>query len=281
MSSNSLLRRRRLVLFLVLCVAALAVLTAQLRTPDQRRIGWAGLAVEVALAPVTAAASHVGSALAGAWSALHEIGTLRTENARLAAEVAALRQENAGLQPAAQENDRLRALLGFKQQQPFQTVAARVIGRDPSVWFSTVLVDRGTRAGVRRNDAAVTADGLVGHVIEAGPGWSRVLLLLDPRSAVGVVVARSREAGVAEGQSQADLAHPVSRSGRRRPARGPDRDVRIGGDLSEEPCRRHRDGGEPLGAADMFQEAVVRPSADLDHLEELLIIVRDERPAAQ
>jgi len=279
-SSNSLLRRRRLVLFLVLCVAALAVLTAQLRTPDQRRIGWAGLAVEVALAPVTAAASHVGSGFAGAWSALHEIGTLRTENARLAAEVAALRQENAGLQPAAQENDRLRALLGFKQQQPFQTVAARVIGRDPSVWFSTVLVDRGTRAGVRRNDAAVTADGLVGHVIEAGPGWSRVLLLLDPRSAVGVVVARSREAGVAEGQSQATLR--IQYLARDADVQPGDQIVTSGlGEIYPKNLVVGTVTGVSRSGADMFQEAVVRPSADLDHLEELLIIVRDERPAAQ
>ncbi|HLN12174.1 MAG TPA: rod shape-determining protein MreC, partial [bacterium] len=155
MPSNSLLRRRRVALFLVLCVVALAVLTAQLRAPDQRRLGWAGLAVEIVLAPITDAAAYVGNTLGGAWSALHEIGSLRTENARLAAEVAALRQENAGLQPAAQENDRLRALLGFKQQQPFATVAAAVIGRDPSQWFSSVLVDRGSRAGVRRNDPAV------------------------------------------------------------------------------------------------------------------------------
>ncbi len=280
MPSNSLLRRRRVALFLVLCVVALAVLTAQLRAPDQRRLGWAGLAVEIVLAPITDAAAYVGNTLGGAWSALHEIGSLRTENARLAAEVAALRQENAGLRPAAQENNRLRALLGFKQQQPFATVAAAVIGRDPSQWFSSVLVDRGSRAGVRRNDPAVTADGLVGHVIEVGPGWSRVLLLLDPRSAVGIVVTRSREPGVAEGQGQPALRiRYLARDADVQPG---DQIVTSGlGEIFPKNLVVGTVLGVSRGAGDMFQEAVVRPSADLFHLEELLIIVRGDLPTAQ
>jgi rod shape-determining protein MreC len=265
-------------LLLVLCIVALAVLTVQIRFPDQRRIGWAGLAAETALAPVTAAATQAGSTLAGAWLALHEIGTLRSENARLAAEVAALRQENAALRPAAQENQRLRAMLAFKQQQPLATVAARVIGRDPSVWFSSVLVDRGSRAGVRRNDAAITADGLVGHVIEVGPEWSRVLLLLDPRSAVGVVVTRSRESGVAEGQAQPVLrVRYLARAADVKPG---DQVVTSGlGEIYP----KNLVVGTVLDVASgaMFEEADVRPGADLAHLEELLIIIRGDVLSAQ
>jgi len=278
--TTPLVRRGRLVLFVVLCVVALAVLTGQIRTPDQRRIGWAGLAVEVALAPLTAGATQVGSTLAGAWTALHEIGSLRSENARLAAEVAALRQENAAMRPAAQENERLRALLGFKDQQLRQTVAARVIGRDPSVWFSTVLVDRGTRAGVRRNDAAVTADGVVGHVIETGPAWARVLLLLDPRSAVGVVVERSREPGVAEGGGQAALRiRYLARDADVRPG---DQIVTSGlGEIYPKNLVVGTVLGVTGGVGGMFQEADVHPSADLAHLEELLIVIRGEPSPAQ
>ena len=266
-------RRRRLILFLLLSVLALGVLTQQLRTADRRGIGWIGTAAEAGLAPLVAGLSRVSDAVAQSWSFLHEIGTLRSENARLADEAARLREENARLRPAAQENARLRALLAFKEQQPFRTVAARVIGRDPSHWFSTILVDRGASEGVVRNDPVVTSDGLVGHVIETAGSWARVLLVLDPRSAVGVLADRSREAGVAEGQGRSVLrVKYLSR----------DADIQPGDQVVTSGLGQIYPRGLPVGAVvgvsrtggDLFQEATLRPAADLDHLEDLLIIIR-------
>src|SRR5579875_2291037 len=263
-----LLRHRRLIVFLTLGIVALAVLTAQVRTPERRRIGWAGAAVQLAVAPAAAVLSRLSGTVAGAWSLLTEIGSLRTENARLRAEIGRLREENARLRPAEQENARLRALLGFKEQQPYQTVAARVIGRDPSDWFSTVLVDRGTFGGVRRNDPVVTSDGLVGHVIESGPTWSRVLLV------------RSREAGVVEGLGQS-LLH-VKYLAR-------DADVRPGDEVVTSGLGQIYPPSLVVGsvvqvaraAGDMFEEATVRPSADLTHLEEVLVIIRGGESVAR
>jgi len=278
--SSTLIRHRRLLVFLTLGVVALAVLTEQVRSPDRRRIGWAGDAVEFVLAPAAMVLSRIGGAVSGAWSVLNEIGTLRTENAHLRAEVGRLREENARLRASEQENARLRTLLGFKEQEPYQTVAVRVVGRDPSDWFSTVLVDRGTLAGIRRNDSAVTSDGLVGHVIEAGLTWSRVLLLPDPRSAVGVLVVRSREAGVVEGQGQPLLR--VKYLAR-------DADVQPGDEVVTSGLGPIYPRSLVVGSVvevshpsgDMFEEAVVRPSADLSHLEELLIIVGDGAQGAR
>ncbi|HXX40144.1 MAG TPA: rod shape-determining protein MreC [bacterium] len=280
MLSSTLIRHRRLLVFLTLGVVALAVLTEQVRSPDRRRIGWAGDAVEFVLAPAAMVLSRIGGAVSGAWSVLNEIGTLRTENAHLRAEVGRLREENARLRASEQENARLRTLLGFKEQEPYQTVAVRVVGRDPSDWFSTVLVDRGTLAGIRRNDSAVTSDGLVGHVIEAGLTWSRVLLLPDPRSAVGVLVVRSREAGVVEGQGQPLLR--VKYLAR-------DADVQPGDEVVTSGLGPIYPRSLVVGSVvevshpsgDMFEEAVVRPSADLSHLEELLIIVGDGAQGAR
>lgn len=273
MLPNYLVRRRRLVLLALLCVLALGVLTRQVQLPDGRAIGWLGTAVEAALAPVAVGLSRMSDTVAHSWSFLREIGTLRAENARLAAELTRLREENARLHPAEQENLRLRALLAFKQQQPFRTVAARVVGRDPSRWFSTLLVDRGAADGVARNDPVVTSDGLVGHVVETAGSWARVLLVLDPRSAAGVLVERSREAGVAEGQGQAVLrVKYLSR----------DAEIQPGDQVVTSGLGQIYPRGLPVGAVigvrrtagDLFQEATLRPAADLNHLEDLLIIIR-------
>ena len=269
-------RRRRFVLFVVLCILSLGVLTDQVRAPDKRRAGWLGIAVEAVLAPVSAGLSRVSDEVGAAWALLTEIGTLRTENTRLRADVARLREENARLQEAAKEAPRLRSLLAFKEQ-PYHTVSARIIGRDPSHWFNTLLVDRGPADGIRRNDPAVTSEGLVGHVIETEGAWARVLLILDPRSAVGVFVGKSRDAGVAEGQGQPVLhVKYLSRDAAIRPG---DKVVTAG--LGEIYPR-----GLPVGTVvgvtrtegDLFQEALVRPDADLGHLEEMLILVSGAPP---
>jgi rod shape-determining protein MreC len=257
----------------ILCVVALGVLTAQVRAPDERRIGWLGTGIEAVLTPAALALSRVSETVTQSWALIQEIGALREENARLREENAALRQENARLRPDAQETARLRALLQFKDQQPYRTLAAHVIGRDPDRWFSTVLVDRGAADGVSHNDPVVTSDGLVGHVIETGGGWSRVLLIQDPRSAVGVIVERSREAGVAEGRGQPLLR--VTYLSR-------DADIRPGDAVATSGLGRIYPRGVSVGtivsvansAGSLFQEATVRPAADLDHLEDVLIILR-------
>ena len=265
------LARRRLLVWSLLCIVALVILTAQMRSPDGRRIGWLGTALEAVLAPPAVALAKVSGAFAGAWGFISEIGTLRTENQRLSAEVARLREENARLRPDAQENTRLRALLGFKQQLPYRSLAARIVGRDPSQWFSTVLVDRGASEGVARNDPVITSDGIVGHVIETAGSWSRVLLVADSRSAVSVVLERSREVGVVLGQGQSDLK--VTYLSR-------DADVKPGDLVLTSGLGPIYPKGLPVGTVvsasrtTMFQEAVVRPTSDLGHLEDVLIVLR-------
>jgi len=264
-------RRRQYLVFVVACLVALGLLTNQMRSPEKRRIGWIGMAIEAAIAPIATGLSRISDVVDREWAFVTEIGRLRTENARLATEVARLREENAQLHEAAQETGRLRSLLAFRAQ-PYHTLAARVIGRDPSHWFNTMLVDRGGADGVRRNDPVVTSEGLVGRVIETSGSWARVLLILDPRSAVGVLVGRSRDAGVVEGQGQPILhIKYLSRDAEIQPG---DQVVTAG--LGEIFPR-----GLPVGAVvgvsrtegDLFQEALVRPGADLNHLEEMLILV--------
>lgn len=268
---DAVVRRRRFVIFAALCILALGVLTDQVRSPGKRRVGWVGVAVEAVVAPLATGLSRVSDVVDREWAFVTEIGRLRTENARLTAEVARLRAENAQLHDGAQEAVRLRGLLGFKAQA-YRTVAARVIGRDPSHWFSTLLVDRGAADGVRRNDPVVTGSGLVGHVIETAGPWARVLLILDPRSAAGVLVGESRDGGVAEGQGQAVLrVKYLSRDAEIRPG---DQVVTAGlGEIYP----RGLPVGTVLGVSrtegDLFQEALLRPGADLNHLEEMLILV--------
>ena len=159
-------------------------------------------AVSLVLAPFQQVVSWVGSQVNYVTSNIWEIATEHQQNKMLRSEVEQLRAQNLQASEFAAENERLRALLGYKQSATqFDLVAARVIGREAATWSSMIVIDRGTSDGVRENMAVVTEKGLVGHVMEAGLKSSKVQLIMDPRSSVGTLVQRpeSRVTGIVEG----------------------------------------------------------------------------------
>ena len=97
-------------------------------------------------------------------------------------------------------NDRLRHLLGFEKEVPRPMVPAQVIGRDPSPWSKTVIIDKGNRDGVYQGAPVVVPEGIVGIVIEASYYYAKVLLLIDPNSAVDALVQKTRARGIVKGE---------------------------------------------------------------------------------
>lgn len=265
--------RRRAGLLAVLLLAAGVLLSLQVRTPDRRAVGPVGRAVLHVVLPAQVALARAADGVGRWWRALNEIGQLREENARLRGEVERLRREVARLEEVSAEADRLRRLVGFRPPPPYATVAARVVTRDPSRWYTTLTVDRGTQDGVSRNDPVVTADGLVGRVVEVYPTAARVLLVTDPRSAVGVLVQSSRDAGVVEGNATGRLR--LRYLSRTSPLR--EGDVLVTSGLGGVFPRGIRVGVVTRvvrQAGALFQEAEVQPATDLSRLEEVLVMVR-------
>ena len=164
--------------------------------------------VSLVLSPFQQAVSWVGSQVNYVTSNIWEIATEHQQNKMLRSEVEQLRAQNLQASEYAAENERLRALLGYKQAaMQFDLVASRVIGRESATWSSMIVIDRGTSDGVQQNMAVVTEKGLVGHVVEAGWNTSKVQLIMDPRSSVGTLVQRpeSRVTGIVEG----DMSNPT------------------------------------------------------------------------
>ncbi|WP_319404848.1 rod shape-determining protein MreC [uncultured Desulfosarcina sp.] len=96
-------------------------------------------------------------------------------------------------------NDRLRHLLGFEEEIPRPMIAAQVVGKDPSDWSKTIIVDKGTAGGVRQGAPVVIPEGIVGVVVEASGRYAKVLLLTDPNSAVDALVQHTRARGIVKG----------------------------------------------------------------------------------
>lgn len=128
---------------------------------------------------------------------------LAQENKVLREMVGKLTTQAEGFKAAALENERLRKLLDFKSSQVHQVIPSQVIGRDASLWTRTLLIDKGKREGVRIGMPAVSHEGLVGRVLDLGESVSRLLLLTDADSRVGVVLTDSREQGLLVGEGKA------------------------------------------------------------------------------
>ena len=125
---------------------------------------------------------------------------MQAENETLRRKVAELEETVREAQVALDENERLRVLTGLVQTNPtFHYDVAEVIARSPGEWATTISIDKGTLAGVEKNDLVVTAEGMVGYVSLAAPTYSEVTTLLDTNMMAGALVTRTRESGVAQG----------------------------------------------------------------------------------
>lgn len=100
------------------------------------------------------------------------------------------------------ENARLKELLNLKSTSSYRSVAARVIGRDPSSWSSVIIINRGRENGISQGMAVVNAQGIVGRVVEVNAVTSKAVLLNDTNFSVAAEIQRNREAGVVVGTLQ-------------------------------------------------------------------------------
>ena len=164
--------------------------------------------VSLVLSPFQQVISWVGGQLDYVTSNIWDLATVHEQNKMLRNEVEQLRVQNLQASEAIAENERLRALIGYRQMATqFDMVAARVIGRESATWSRMIVINRGKKDGVDVDMAVVTEKGLVGHVVEAGWNSSKVQLIMDPRSSVGTLVQRaeSRVAGIVQG----DMDNPT------------------------------------------------------------------------
>jgi rod shape-determining protein MreC len=100
------------------------------------------------------------------------------------------------------QNQQLRELLDYAAELPEGHVFAPVIGRSSDHWWQQLTLGRGSRDGIEPGAIVSGTGGIVGRVVQVTPNTSRVLLISDPSSQVGVTVARSRAMGYMRGQSQ-------------------------------------------------------------------------------
>ncbi len=127
---------------------------------------------------------------------LSELASLKmvmSENDELKEEIAKLKMENNQLAEDRYELNELRTLYQLDDRfKSYETIGARVIGKDPGNWFSVFTIDKGSDDGVTVDMNVISGSGLVGIVTEVGDNWAAVRSCIDDDSNIsGMVLSTS------------------------------------------------------------------------------------------
>lgn len=214
------------------------------------------------------------------FSSVRDIGRLRSDNEIMRRQLDELSLVNVQVIELQQENERLRDLLGFPEQNPNYTLQvaeiveretpAQVIGGEVSNLVQSIRINQGTELDIEPGMSVITARGLVGQVEDAGQGWAKVLLVTDQTSNVTAMVQQSRATGVVEGTGGGLVMRYIPHEQRVEPG-----DVVLSAGLGGQFPK-----GLVIGTVDSversdinpWQEAVIRPSTDFSEIEYVFVV---------
>lgn len=166
--------------------------------------GLRGVAGDVAKpAAVTAATTRTGSQ--GLVDTIEGYFFAATKNAELKREAEVTRVKLVEARALAEENRRLKALLGLMQDDPKPVATARIVGSTSASSRRFALISAGRAQGVAIGMPVRSPMGLVGRVLEVGHNSARVLLVTDTESVVPVRRASDGVPGFANGRGDGTL----------------------------------------------------------------------------
>ncbi len=269
-----LTRYTRPTVIAVVLMLSLVAVTSKNRTAAIERT--VTTAITAVTEPAQRSFNAVGRRAIGLLVRDRDRAAIQKENAMLRRRLAKLGAVAVRARELEAENQRLRRLLAFRDSVEFETVPARVIGRD----YSCLTIDRGADAGIRDQMCVLTSEGVVGRILNVSGHTAKVLLIWDSNSRLGGMVQRTRAQGVVEGdQDGRCIMRYLEASVDVRPY---DLVVTSGeGGVFPKGLAVGRVIAVARREGELFQTATIEPLAELDRLEEVLVAVaeRTAKPA--
>ena len=173
------------------------------------------------------------------------------------------------------ENEHLREILKLSGSIRYNMIVARVISRDPTNWFRSIVIDKGRNSDIRDNMPVIVSVenniNLIGRTIETEDSFAKVLLLTDALSNVPVKVERSKETGVVTGQGDMRLLLNYLL---------PYSDVKIGDKIITSGIGEIFPEGIPLGSVESiytrkntyYKQALIRPFVNWNKITMVCIL---------
>ena len=241
---------------------------------DKRSQGFIALraAISLPLVPLQAAISWPTKAIDQMKDFFSSHNQLIAENTQLKSQQLLLRTELQRFTAIETENTYLKALLQSAQQVKGRTLIAELLAVDTEPFVKQVTLDKGTKDGVYNGQPVLDANGVMGHVIQAGLVSSKVLLINDPHSGISLQNARNGLRAVAYGNSYSDKLQLMYIA--------KTMDIQVGDMFITSGLGDHYPEGYPVGKvltvnkdpAHQFATVILQPSARLDSSRQVLLV---------
>jgi rod shape-determining protein MreC len=279
-------RYRNLLVLLAILMAQILGLAVQVRQTGEGRstydpgdtsgVRLIRLWAQTLVAPPEQAFHYSKMGAINLWQNYVNLRHVREQNQDLQKTIDRLRLEQASLLEDAKQGERLQALLAFQHGYIYATLPAQVIGSSGSDQSRIFYLDKGSNDGLKPDMAVITADGIVGKVRDTFPHTAQVLMINDQTSGAGVILETTRIRGILTGNAAGQLEIVGILSDER--IKPGEKVLTAGGDLIYP-------RGLPVGVVekvirdpnrDAFIDVIVKPTAHLDRLDEVLVITNTQ-----
>jgi rod shape-determining protein MreC len=263
-------RRPTLLFIVVLCLLfVLMSLSSRTRYIGETRTMFERTVMTI-FSPVPKSVNWLGQTASDMYHGYLDMRRAVNENVALNRKVAELTTANLRLQQSQGDVSRLRQLLGYADELTMKTTMGTAIMLDTSGRFKSIIIDRGSNAGVEVNDTVVNANGLIGRVVLTTKDMAKVQLVTDNNCSVGALVERTRRQGVmrGDGAGGAQLYDIPSLA-----------DIQPGDTVLTAGIDGIYPKGIPIGfvvradqGPNLFKNIFVKPSVDIGSIEEVIVI---------
>ena len=220
---------------------------------------------------------------------LSTLDQAQAEVTNLRQRVAELKLQNQLLSDKGAENARLREMLGFREASPYRLRACRVVSREPSSWWDSVQVDVGWQdePDLTKDQPVVSPRGVIGKTGTVSRYVTDVILLVNENCSISATVDGTHDQGIVEGQGNFEEGKPRVQV-KYLPK---DSQITIGQFVVTSGLGPYFPAGLRLGTVvevptvqkqyptfGLYREAYIEPTADLNKLDELFIVLGSKQP---
>lgn len=175
--------------WLTMAAAAVLIIVIGLTMGGRSRITFLENIIGAVITPVQLTLHSAGNTVGERLSPLVEVWSYEAKNAQLTAENEKLRKDLIKATLTSQELNTLtdlRASLNYAKAQGINNyITCDIIAKDPGNWYNLFVINAGSKQGILKNSTVLCGEGLVGLVYEVGDDWSKVISIIDNKSAVG------------------------------------------------------------------------------------------------
>jgi rod shape-determining protein MreC len=268
-------------LLLIGLMLALPLISLNLERRDSGQVKWYDQPVLWIVNPTQEFFSRFALGVSHTTSDYINLLDIKKYNRLLREEIEKQKQTIAMAEDLKLENSRLKKQLAFQAEAPGNLLGAQVVGVDLWPEYSSLKINKGSLAGVKKGMTVITHEGVVGYILNTTTNYSTVLALTDHNAVIDAIVERTRARGIVEGLG-VDLCHIkyLQRTD----------DVQIGdmivtSGIVHSGVDKIFPKGVPIGtvtkvsrkAFGVTQQVELRPVVDITRIEEIMIVIPNEK----